>query len=318
MNWGIIGFGEIAPSFISALNFSELANLVAISSRSKSNDLQGTFRNVTIYSNYEDMFCDSNVDIVYIATTNNLHFELIKLGLLHDKHVVCEKPLTLNYKDSKILFELASSRGLYLLEGMWTRFLPAYRKFVNLLQSNFIGKPKFVKVDFGFLSDWPIDRRLLNPNLYGGTLLDNADYNIFLCQEVFKSSPVEIHAQGIFEETGVESSCSILLKYPCGGLAQLFSSFKCKTNQEAIIYGELGVIKLEDFWRGTNVYAKRGKEVLVENYELAHNGFEYEIESVEKDLSFGRLENKIVPHSTSLQVAAIIDTVKNILHDQRM
>ena len=121
------------------------------------------------------------------------------------------------------------------MEGMWTRFLPSYRKFIELLKGNIIGKPKFLKADFGFFNNWPEYRRLLKPELFGGTLLDNADYNIFLSQDVFGEYPSEINAQATFASTGVENACSILLKYPSGGMAQLFSSFRCKTKQESVI-----------------------------------------------------------------------------------
>lgn len=315
MNWGVIGYGEIAPSFIAGLMAHPKAHLKGIASRSSWEYLtkKKLYNDTDIYNNYEELLSDCNIEIVYICTTNNLHFENVATALKAKKHVLCEKPMSPSLKDTSKLCELAKQNDVFLLEGMWTRFLPAYRQAMKFLNNGIIGKPKLLKADFGFISNWPKHRRLLNSNLYGGTLLDNADYNIFLSQDVFKNYPIEINAQATFTETGVENSCSILLKYPGNGMAQLFSSFECETQQEAIIYGESGFIKLEQYWHGTNILIKTGGRTQSMQYPFKANGFEYEVEAVENAISQSQLECSLVTHEMSKEVATIIDDIKILI-----
>ncbi len=315
MNWGIIGYGEIAPSFIEGLRASSKSNLVGIASISSYEYLKKKrfYNDTIIYSNYNDLFSDESIEIVYICTTNQLHYKNVKEVLNAGKHVLCEKPMTPTLKETTELCELANKKDLFLMEGMWTRFLPAYREAMKMISKGVIGKPKLLKIDFGFLNNWPSHRRLLNQELFGGTLLDNADYNIFLSQDVFKEMPIQIHAHATFAETGVEDACSIILKYPSGGMAQLYSSFRCQTQQEAIIYGDKGYIKLHEYWHGTKIELNLGKRTEFIEYPFRSNGFEYEIEAVEIAIREGKTESDIIPHSVSKEVATIMDKVKKIV-----
>lgn len=317
MNWGIIGYGEITPSFIEGLQTVKDSRLVGIATVSSFEYLKKKklYEDVKVFKSYEELVKIPEIDIVYISTTNNLHFENITLCIREGKHILCEKPLTPKFEQTKELFQLARKNNVFLMEGMWTRFLPSYRKFIELLDENIIGQPKLLKADFGFFSNWPKHRRLLNPVLYGGTLLDNADYNIFFSQDVFKEFPSEIIAQATFSETGVEDACSILLKYPKGGMAQLYSSFKCETKQEAIVYGEKGYIELKEYWHGTKIEVTVNKINKKFNFPHKSNGLEYEIESVEKAIQKGKLENELLTYKESEEVAKIIDIVKDLIKE---
>lgn len=315
MNWGIIGYGEIAPAFIEALIQSEKSKLVGIASISSYEYLKKKklYDQVEIFDNYTDLVESPDIDIVYVSTTNNLHYENAKSVINAGKNLLCEKPLTPSATLTKEIIELARKNSVFLMEGMWTRFLPVYREFIKLIQNNVIGTPKFLKADFGFMNNWSKSRRLMNPKLFGGTLLDNADYNIFLSQDIFHDYPCEIAAQATYAETGVEDSCSILLKYPGGGLAQLFSSFRCQTKQEAVIYGDEGYIELNEYWHGTQIAIYTGKRLTKKNFPHKGNGFEYQIEAVEESVRNEKLENDLIPHDASIEVAKIIDEVKELV-----
>jgi len=319
MNWGIIGYGEIAPSFIEGLEAAKVGRLAGIASISSYEFLKRKelYEDIIVFQKYSDLIESSNIDILYVSTTNNLHFENAKAVLNSGKHLLCEKPLTPSPKQTGELIDIAKENNVFFMEGMWTRLIPSYRKFIEILNSGEIGKPKLLKADFGFLNNWPKSRRLLNPDLFGGTLLDNADYNIFLSQDVFREFPIEISAQATFADTGVEDACSILLKYPSGGMAQLYSSFRCKTKQEAIIYGEDGFIELKEYWHGTEIVLNKGKTVDSQEYLHKANGFEYQIEAVEESIAKGELENKVIPHHTSLEVALIIEEISTIIGRNR-
>lgn len=312
MNWGIIGHGEIAPAFIRGLSSVEGQSLYAIASRSRHRQLadEGRYPGVHIHGTYEDLLNDPQVEIVYVCTTNHLHKSNVLAALRAGKHVLSEKPLAVCREDAaEILGEAARTRR-FLLEGMWTRFLPAYRFFLTkLLMAGVIGNVKFVRADFGFNSTWGPERRLKNRDLYGGAVLDNGDYTIFLCQDIFSQIPCKLSAFGRVIETGVEDSCGVMLQYPTGAIAQLFSGFQQATKQEALIYGDKGWIRLNEFWHGTEVEWQDGTDRHIRYFPFRANGFEYEIEEVCACISAGRLESPVITHAMSLEVAGIMDKI---------
>ncbi len=311
MKWGIIGYGEIAPSFIEGLSAVKGQQLVAIASKHAQLKKIKYFPSVTFYDSYRELCANPEIDIVYISTTNNLHKENVLLALRSGKHVLCEKPMGMSVIDEKEMFEEAQKQNKFLMEGMWTRFLPAYKHFKTLLVDNAIGHINFVKIDFGFFSDWSDDRRLKNISLYGGAILDNTDYNIFLCQEIFKDNPLSVSAIARYYKTGVEDMCAVTLQYQDGSIAQLFSSFQQKTKQDAIIYGDNGYIMLRSFWNCTHIELHTDEGSQVWDFPFRKNGFEYEIEEVVYCAENGRKESDVIPHKLSIDIAEIMDEIIN-------
>lgn len=313
MKWGIIGYGEITSSFIQGLSVVEGQEIFAIASISKHQALseQGIFPNATIYANYEELFANPEIDVIYINTTNNLHKQNVLSALKSGKNVLCEKPLSICKADAEKIILESRTQHKFLMEGMWTRFLPAYRHFKSLLANDEIGNINFVRADFGFYSTWGEERRLLNKDLHGGIILDNTDYNIFLCQDIFKAFPSRISAMGRFANTGVEDSCAVTLQYPSGSMAQLFSSFCQLTRQEALIYGEKGHIRLKEFWHGTVVELFKGEHQEKWEFPFRSTGFEYEIEEVVSCIQKDKIESDLITHEMSLEVAEIMDIIIN-------
>lgn len=311
MNWGLIGYGEIAPSFIEGLSAVEGQELHAIASRTKHRQLaeRNTYPDVIIYPDYSDLINNPEIDIIYVCTTNNLHKDNVLEALRAGKNVVCEKPLGICKSDVEEMVFEAKNQNKFLMEGMWTRFLPAYKYFKELLESGIIGNVGFARIDFGFLSDWGADRRLKNKALFGGTILDNADYGIFLSQEIFRDTPASISTFTRICETGVEDMCGVMLQYPDGSISQLFSSFQLKTRQEALIYGEKGYIHLKPFWNGTVVALLTPTGEESSEFPFRKNGFEYEIEEVVECVNNQQMESDAVPHKLSIEIAGILDEI---------
>ena len=155
--WGVIGAGRIADKFCTALNFVEGAELYAIASRDqqKAQQYANKFNATKCYDNYNELINDDNIDIVYIATPNHLHHELAMRALQRNKAVLCEKPLSINYRKSKEMIEQAKKSNVFLMEGMWTSCMPFIEKIQQLIHQDLIGAPKFVGADFGFTA--PVD-----------------------------------------------------------------------------------------------------------------------------------------------------------------
>ncbi len=310
--WGILGAGKIAHKFCTALNFTPRASVYAIASRNKDNAqaFATTHSATQVYTNYADLVNDPLVDIVYIATPHAFHYEHTLLCLAHNKAVLCEKPLSLTYEQSATMTQLAVSKKLFLMEGMWTRFMPFIEKIASILQQGIIGTPQLVRAEFGFAAPAIPDGRLYNKLLGGGSVLDIGIYPIFLATHIL-GTPTNIYACTHPTSTGVDGSANILLQYENGASAQLYSSILVQNANEAEIVGTKGRIKISSMWHAatqiTLVLNNGSQEIF--DFPHACNGFEYEIEEVMQCLDKQLIESTRMPHSFTLTMATIMDAV---------
>ncbi len=180
--WGVIGAGRIADKFCTALNFVEGSELYAVASRDqqRAQHYANKFNATKWYDDYDELIKDDNIDIVYIATPNHLHHDLAMRAMQHNKAVLCEKPLSINYRHSKEMIEQAKKSNVFLMEGMWTSCMPFIEKIQQLIQQDLIGLPQFVQADFGFTAPVDFESRIFSKALGGGSLLDIGIYPIFL------------------------------------------------------------------------------------------------------------------------------------------
>jgi predicted dehydrogenase len=180
VRFGIIGLGAIAARFASVLNTVPGVELVSVASsdKRKADAFAEKFGAKKAYDNYVELVNDDDVDVVYIALTHNFHFEAIKLCLSNRKGVLCEKPLAINKKDADYLTVLSKELNVLLMEAMWTRFIPAFKKAKEWVKSGTIGDVKLVNASFCFNVPFDPENRLYNPKLAGGSLFDAGVYPI--------------------------------------------------------------------------------------------------------------------------------------------
>lgn len=314
INWGIIGLGKIAHKFANDLILSENAALYAVASREilKAKIFSQKYNSIKYYDSYESLAKDPHIDIVYIATPHVFHFENTMMCLKNGKSVLCEKPLGMNSEEVKIMQNEAKSRKLFLMEGIWTRFIPAIEKLIELLNNNVIGDVSSIQADFGFKADFNTEARLFNKKLGGGSLLDIGIYPIYLSLLVL-GLPIEIKAMARFTETDVDSFCSMTFDYENNSEASLQSSIETDTPIEAYIYGTKGHIKLHRRFHHPekiSVYQNsKPKEVFEIKYK--GEGYYHEIEEVNKCLMNIEIESKKLPRKTSMDLINLIDQVKD-------
>jgi predicted dehydrogenase len=228
------------------------------------------------------------------------------------KAVLCEKPLGMNTSEVKRMTAEAASRKLFLMEAMWTRFIPATEKLLELLGSGIIGNPLFMHADFGFKTTRNPEGRLFNKKLGGGSLMDIGIYPIYLSLLVL-GVPNKIKATARMTETGVDSYCAMLFDHQHSAKAFLESTFEADTPIEAIIYGEKGSIKMHSSMHHSKKISVIKDGNLKDEFELPYkgHGYIYEIESVNRCLLNNEEENAKMPHRMSLDLITVIDRVKN-------
>lgn len=312
INWGIIGLGNIAGKFAEDLELSTASVLCGVGSRKigKAKEFGKKYNSVKYYGSYEDLADDPEIDVVYVATPHTFHRENTLMCLKKGKAVLCEKPMGINSDEVRILVEEARAQNLFLMEGIWTRFIPATEKLINILDEKILGDVEFIRADFGFKADVNFESRIYNKKLGGGSLLDIGIYPIYLSLLAL-GQPLDIKAIARMTKTDVDSYCSMLFSYKNGAKASLESTIEADSSTEAYINGSRGSLKLHSRFHHTEkITIFRHEKVETLNIKYKGNGYIHEIDEVNKCLLNGETESSKLPLQTSVELMAIIDKVK--------
>lgn len=312
IRWGIIGLGAIAKSFARGLQAVPDAKLVAVGSRSldKAKAFAAEFGAPRAHGSYQALVEDAEVDAVYVASPHPMHKDDAILCLEAKKAVLCEKPFTVNAAELEAVIAVARRNRVFLMEAMWTRFLPIMGRVREWLAAGAIGEPRLVTADFGFRCGWDPKSRLLDPQLGGGALLDVGVYTVAFAAMVFGPQPKRIVGMAHLGETGVDEQTACLLGYDRGQLAVLTSAVRTATPHEARIDGTEGSIAIPTFWKGAKaVLTAPGRTETVE-MPLAGNGYNYEAVEVGRCLREKRLESATIPLDESLAIMRTMDELR--------
>ena len=314
IRWGIVGPGRIANKFADALSAVDDSSLRAVASRSmeRAEAFRRQWGGHVAYQGYERLADDPSVDAVYVATPHRFHFDNAMLCLEAGKHVLCEKPLAVNQSQAAALVRASRERGLFLMEALWTRFLPVYRLARTWLDEGRIGEVRQASSSFSFLAARDPQGRLLNLELAGGALLDLGVYNVALSQWAFSENPQTIQVLGYIGETGVDEIISAGLDYGSGRMSQFVCGFRANTENDLRIYGTSGQIRVHPpFWGGESAtLVSDGRETTVTRPPKL-NGFEYQIEAAAACIRDGRIESEVMPHADTVANAKVMDEIRS-------
>lgn len=314
VRWGIIGTGWISHQFVTDLVHANNGEAYAVGSRSQeSADEFARNHNVPhAYATYEELVSDPNVDAVYIGTPHPFHKENALLALRAGKAVLCEKPFTVNSGELEEVVSYAREHKLFLMEAMWSRYIPAIVKVREWIAEGRIGEVRLVKADLGFRAEWNPEGRLLNPKLGGGALLDVGIYPVSFASMAFGPHPESVFSTVHMGETGVDEHFSMLLSYGNGKTASLNGGVRLNMLEEAHVFGTEGHIIVE----GTLVNPKSAAlyvgDELVERFidDRTSIGYCYEAEEVGRCLEAGLTESPVMPLEESLAILRLLDKVR--------
>jgi predicted dehydrogenase len=313
IRWGIIGCGKIAHKFAHDLLLCGNTELIACASRDdhRAKAFAKEFGIPHAYGDYKLMLNLQELDIVYIATPHNLHYHHAQLCLQNGKHVLCEKPITINTYQLKVLIALAKKNQCFLMEAMWTAFLPMFQSLQNLLSTEIIGEIRWLKADFGFFKPFDDHSRLFNLDLAGGALLDIGIYPIFMAIALL-GKPKTIQSQMIKTPTGSDASTQITLSYENGCIASLFCTLEANTTTECEIFGTKGSIKIPSRFHEQEYYTLTRFGQTPEEYFFKRIGYGYahEILHINECLSNHISESPVMTHALSLEVMSIMDKIR--------
>lgn len=312
INWGIIGLGNIANQFATDLLLIDEANLVAVASRNlvKANDFAKQYNCPKAYDSYEALFADEQVDIVYIATPHDSHAELSIKALENGKHVLCEKPMALSYKDAARMIEASKKYNKFFMEAFWTRFIPSVKEVLQKVDQGIIGDLNYIKADFNFYADEAAGGRLFDKTLGGGALYDIGVYPLFLSY-IMLGIPKEIIAKSVYSKNGIDLQTSMILDYE-KGQSILHASINSESDMKAVIGGTQGHIQLNAPW-----YVADGYSIVKDNQEEVFNlpnlgkGYAHEAIECHDCIRNNQVESEFWSHQNSLDLSKIVEEIKN-------
>ncbi len=314
IRWGIMATGNITHKMVEGLGVLPDAKVIAVGSRSaeSANAYADKYNIPHRHATYEALCADPEVDVIYVAPPHSGHKDGTILALNAGKAVLCEKPFAINRAEAETMVALAREKKLFLMEAMWTRFLPTVVRVRQWLKEGRIGAPQMVWADFGFRAEYAEESRLFDPAFGGGGLLDVGIYAVSFAAMVFGAAPNRVAAMAEIGPTGVDDMNGAVLGFPGGGLALVSGAVRAETQQEARIIGTRGKIHLPvPFWCGTRVVLEvEGSEP--ETFDLPYdgNGYNCEAREVMDCLRAGKLESDVMPLDESLALMGTLDEMR--------
>ena len=312
IRWGIVSAGTIANTFASDMVHVANADVAAVTARNQDSaaEFAGKYGIGKTYQGYEKLFSDPDIDAVYIGTPHTLHLENSADALRAGKAVLCEKPITTSAAECQKLLDVAAETGGYLMEAIWTWFLPALQKAKAWVDAGRIGELRHVKAELGYPKTYDPHSRLYAPALAGGCLLDMGIYPIANARYFTGKSPEAIHVVSRHAPNGVDDDIAMLFNYD-NCIATLTTSFRCKLPNTAYIVGSEGFIVIPHCWSARECQLFVMHDQVDEFvHERRGSGFEFQIESVSNDILQGYKQSKVVTHATSLAFQQDMDRVR--------
>ena len=343
LNWGVLGTGEVAFDVAYAINFVPDNKVIGVASRTAKNAtwFAENLPDAKGYPDFDTLIQDPDVDVIYIATPNSTHFDLMRRAIAAGKHILCEKPFCLKSEEGLEIQKLAKEAKVFCMEALWTRFIPATKQIIQQVQNGNIGNLSYVKGSFGHIFS---KDRCFNKELGGGVLFDLGMYLISLTYPIL-GKPDTYQFMPSIGKSGVDEQSTFTFSYKSGIIASFHCSFLNDLENTIEFYGEKGILKLGPaFYRTSKIsfeaqsntnsnqeksvrknpygypgpaqkapyFKEKLKPILpsktkLQSFSFTGNGYHYEIEEVYNCIKSGKLESDILPLSHSIEVVEIMN-----------
>ena len=313
IRWGILGTGGIANTFVRDL-IATGQTVVAVGSRSLSSAeaFASKYGIPHAHASYQELCSDPRVDAVYVSTPHPFHALNALMALEAGKHVLLEKPFTINAREARSVVTMAKSKGLVVLEAMWTRWLPHMVRIREILEQRTLGEVRTLIADHTQrLPDHP-GHRLNAPELGGGALLDLGIYPISFAWELF-GKPSGILASSTPSPTGVDRATTVILNYSGGRTALTHSAMDVRGANTAVIIGTEGRIEIDPVWYSATSFTLYGlDDAVIERFEhpLATRGMEFQALELERLVNEGKTSGEILPSEETVLIMETLDEIR--------
>lgn len=288
IKWAVLGTGVIANEMAQAL-IKNGKSIYSVANRThqKAVEFAEKYNIGKVYEDMNDVFSDPEVDVIYITTPHNTHFEFMKKAINNGKHVLAEKSITLNTKELSQVINLAKQKGVIIGEAMTIYHMPIYKKLKEILDTGALGKVNLITMNFGSFKEYDMNNRFFNRNLAGGAMLDIGVYALSFIRWFMSSTPSKTSSQIKQAPTGVDEQAGLLLMNDEGQMATVMLSLHSKQPKRGMVSCEKGYIEIMEYPRAceaviTYVDSGRTEKITAGKTEDA---LAYELEDMEKAIS---------------------------------
>ncbi len=312
--WGIAATGGIARLFAQDLTLLPDAELVAVGSRTQdaAERFGAEFAVAHRHGSYAALVADPDVDVVYVATPHPGHHDITLAAIAAGKAVLCEKAFAMSLREAQEMVDAARSAGTFLLEAMWTRFLPHMARVREILAAGTLGEIVYVTAEHGQWFAEDETHRVFAPELGGGALLDLGIYPLSFASMLL-GTPSAIVAAGTPAFTGVDKTTSMLLRYPSGAQAVLTCSLAARSNNPAVIYGTEARLEIDGWFYapgGLRVVSRDEEELERFDGSVEGRGMQYEAAEAARCLAEGLTQSPLLPLEETMSIMATMDEIR--------
>ncbi len=311
LRWGILGAGGIAKQQVSDMKLHGF-DIAAVAARdlAKAQAWADEMGVPTAYGSYEELASDPDLDAIYVATIHPTHAEAARIALEGGKHVLVEKPFTIDAAQARSIVELAASKNLVVLEAMWTRWLPHMVRIREILAEGLLGDVRVVLADHD--QNNGENERMKRLELGGGALLDLGIYPVSFAWDVL-GAPSSVIASATLTDAGVDAETAIILGYPSGAHAVLQTQMTGTGPNRAAVVGTKGRIEIESVWYNVVGFTRYDADnQVVERFDekVEGRGMHFQAAELERIVASGKLEGDILPPSESVAIMETLDEVR--------
>lgn len=310
---GLVGPGRIVYRVMKDLRKAEHIEITAVASRSmeRSAKAAADFDIAHAFDSYEAMAKSDVIDMAYIALPHPFHCEITKLFLNNGKHVICEKPFSVNAREAQEMIDCAKANDRFLMEAMWTRFFPMSQSLKQAIDAGEFGDILRMTGSFSFRSQAPLEDRTFNRALGGGSLLDVGVYPLSMMNFFKGAQPEKVQVLSMKGVTEVDDLCSFQVQYADGGVGQGFSALNVTTDSTLTLYGTKGWVVVPDFWHPTRYIANfPGKEPETREFPAENEGFWHEFEYAANCILRGERDQTVIPHAETIAIMKTMDDMR--------
>ncbi len=306
---GVIGLGSIFHRVMKGFDNAENCELYAVAARDGERAKREAERyGAKLYfDSYEKLAACPEVDLVYIATPHSLHHSQTLMCLENGKHVLCEKAFAKNDAEAAEMRDMAREKGLFLMEAMWTRFMPAMRCLKQMIDEGKLGAIKHIAADFSYASSFDPASRIYAPELCGGALMDVGIYPLSIAAMLTGKEPVAVQTKCVKAPTGVDARTVMQIEYSDGATAQLMSGIDVNGTSMMTVYAEKATVVIPDFWHAEK-FIINGEETV---FSPENEGHHYQFVHAAECIFAGKTESEIMPLDETVQLMKLMTDARH-------
>ncbi len=312
---GILGAGRIVTRVMADMHRLEHVEITAIAARdlSRAREAAERYHIPHSYGSYLELAQSPEVDLVYIATPHPFHAEQAMLMMRHGKHVICEKPMAISHHEVQQMADCAKENGVFLMEAMWTRFLPCVQELARLIREGVIGEVRNIFGEFSwFCGQIDPSDRLFDPALAGGALLDLGVYPLMLSMQLLSSEPHTVQSLCRKTDTGVDLHTSVQMQYSGGAVAQFFCGMDARGDDSMQIFGTKGYIVMPACWHPKSfTLCLKGQPDQLLTFDQGEEAYHYEFDHAAQCILQGLMESPVMPLAESLSASRICTEIRH-------